>query len=173
MWGRIWANRAILGNTIWVTQFVDNYHLGSTWNDGMWILILQSLWPFCSLSVSGKAIDGGGVKSSKDTSDSLLPPLIFPTDPTRNNIMPINKTLIKILMHEDDLTNSSAPMTKESDKETVSELGIGCIMQTVAATGFGVSALLSFSFRQEVESEVDCTLWDRILRKSNLKKKKT
>lgn len=60
--------------------------------------------------------------------DDLLPPLIFPTDKQKNNIVPINKTAIKILMHEDDIyntSNSDSTMTKDGhNKDTlpVSEL---------------------------------------------------
>lgn len=51
-----------------------------------------------------------------------MPPLIFPTDKQKNKILPVNKTAIKILMHEDDFYNSSSSVTKEADKEkTVSD----------------------------------------------------
>lgn len=84
-------------------------------------------------TVSGKAIDNNsGLKASDDpvqlsttgSTGADMPPLIFPTDKQRNKILPVNKTAIKILMHEDDFYNSSSSVTKEEDKEkTVSDRG--------------------------------------------------
>lgn len=72
--------------------------------------------------MTGKAITTDGLKEiPSNTTDPQLPPLIFPTDKQRNNIKPINKTAITILMHGDSLYNSSA-MTKEEHKDTVIEL---------------------------------------------------
>lgn len=74
--------------------------------------------------MNGKAIDEVRLAQPTTAADSehpvdLLPPLIFPTDKKHNNIVPINKTAIKILMHEDDYYNSSSSnsdkMTKEGD----------------------------------------------------------
>lgn len=70
--------------------------------------------------MNGKAIDDVRPVQPAPATDSehpvLLPPLIFPTDKKHNNIVPINKTAIKILMHEDDYYNSSS--SGSSDKMT-------------------------------------------------------